>query len=54
MKDLGFNEFGEVQGQENDEESKSFKGSTELTNISATMEEDPDGDEEAEDAQIAI
>jgi len=54
MKDLGFNEFGEVQGS-NDEENVAIKGGqTELTNISHTMDEDPDGEMEAENTDIAI
>ena len=58
MKDLGFNEYGEVSSKyaENDEES-TLKPSTEMTNVgSAVMAEDddPEGEEEAENTEIAI
>ena len=62
MKDLGFNEYGEVQG--GDEESSrltSKKGSgaansssVEMAKINKVADEDPEGDEEAEDTEIAI
>ena len=52
MKDLGFNEFGELaNGGGNDEESAaSLNHQTEMTNIS----QDPTGEEEADDTNIAI
>ena len=63
MKDLGFNEFGEL-AQGNDEESMVGKqgGQSEMTQISSATSnanpyanmEDPEGDEEAEDTEIAI
>ena len=59
MKDLGFNEYGEVSSKyvDNDEESK-IRPQTEMTNISgsAVMAEDDDaeGEEEAENTEIAI
>lgn len=55
MKDLGFNEFGEHTNA-NDEESRAMNKGGSGTSIEMTkvMEEDPEGDEEAEDAQIAI
>ena len=55
QKDLGFNEFGEVSGG-NDEENRAINkgGSSSSIEMSKVMAEDPDGDEEAEDAQIAI
>ena len=59
MKDLGFNEYGEVSSKyaENDEESK-MRPQTEMTKInkSAVMPEDddPEGEEEAENTEIAI
>lgn len=63
MKDLGFNEFGEL-AQGNDEESMVGKdgGQSELTQISSATSNanpymgqlDPEGDEEAEDTEIAI
>ena len=52
MKDLGFNEFGEVQGQNNDEESKLAGSQIELAKVA--HDDDPDGDEEAESTEIAI
>ena len=54
MKDLGFNEFGELANQ-GDEESivKDQKsGSVEMTMVS--QDDDPDGEDEAEDTEIAI
>jgi hypothetical protein len=53
MKDLGFNEFGEPinGGQGHDEESRSLKKNS---SIEMTKIEDPDGDEEAENTEIAI
>jgi len=54
MKDLGFNEFGELaNGGENDEEAGHIN-QTEMTNISGSVDNDPDGDEEADDTNIAI
>jgi len=59
MKDLGFNEYGEVSSKyaDNDEESK-MKPSTEMTNISGSAvmaeDDDPEGEEEAENTEIAI
>ena len=63
MKDLGFNEFGEL-AMGIDEESMVGKngGQSEMTQISSatssanpyTNQEDPEGDEEAEDTEIAI
>ena len=53
MKDLGFNEFGEVAGQaHNDEESKLSGSEIELAKVS--HDDDPDGEEEAESTEIAI
>jgi hypothetical protein len=53
MKDLGFNEFGEVAGQSNnDEESKLSGSQIELAKVS--HDDDPDGEEEAENTEIAI
>lgn len=63
MKDLGFNEFGEL-AQGNDEESMVGKngGTSEMTQINSSTQnanpymnqDDPEGDEEAEDTEIAI
>jgi len=55
MKDLGFNEFGELAGGENDEENLA-KPQTEMTSINSTTEAsiDPDGSLEEEDAEIAL
>lgn len=59
MKDLGFNEYGEVSSRygDNDEESK-MKPSTEMTNVSGSAvmaeDDDPEGEEEAENTEIAI
>ena len=59
MKDLGFNEYGEVSSKyaDNDEESK-MKPQTEMTNISGSAvmaeDDDPEGEEEAENTEIAI
>ena len=58
MKDLGFNEYGEVQG--GDEESFKLAGKSgassnvEMAKINKVADEDPDGEEEAEDTEIAI
>ena len=58
MKDLGFNEYGEVSSKyaDNDEESK-FKPSTEMTNVSGSAvmaeDDDPEGEEEAEGEEAA-
>ena len=65
MKDLGFNEFGELQNASSyglDEESKKMKSantSIEMTQVvGGTMNpyvnDDPDGEEEAENTEIAI
>lgn len=60
MKDLGFNEFGELADGGGDEENLNQK-TTELTSVSSGSSagagqavEDPDGDEEAENTEIAI
>jgi hypothetical protein len=59
MKDLGFNEYGEVSSKyaENDEENK-LKPATEMTNVSGSAvmaeDDDPEGEEEAENTEIAI
>ena len=60
MKDLGFNEFGELADGAGDEENLHQK-TTELTSVSSgsgagagQAGEDPDGDEEAENTEIAI
>lgn len=54
MKDLGFNEFGELAGGENDEENLA-KPQTEMTSISsASVDHDADGTLEEEDAEIAL
>lgn len=59
MKDLGFNEFGELSNGGDEESSlanssralnQSTGGNVELSNMGA----DPDGDEEAENTEIAI
>ena len=51
MKDLGFNEFGELaNGGGNDEEANASLNQTEMTNVS----HDPTGEEEADDTNIAI
>lgn len=58
MKDLGFNEFGEL-ADGGDEENLN-KGATELTSVNSNSSganqaaDDPDGDEEAENTEIAI
>lgn len=53
MKDLGFNEFGELMNG-NDEESKAMKApQTEMANLSQIVP-DADGEEEAESTEIAI
>lgn len=49
MKDLGFNEFGEVEDG-NDEE----KMNIEMAQVAPSQEDDPDGEEEAENAEISI
>jgi hypothetical protein len=52
MKDLGFNEQGELQnGSGADEEARNLRSnqSIEMTNV-----QDPEGDEEAENTEIAI
>jgi len=57
MKDLGFNEYGEVQNNHDEESKLNVKkngGSVEMSKINKVMDEDPDGDEEAEDTEIAI
>lgn len=53
MKDLGFNEFGELAnaGGHDDEEAGRIN-QTEMTNIH--QDNDPDGEEEADDTNIAI
>lgn len=60
MKDLGFNEFGELADGGGDEENLSRK-TTEMTSVSSVSVsgagqavDDPDGDEEAENTEIAI
>lgn len=58
MKDLGFNEFGELADGGADEENLN-KGTTEMTSVSSgagagQVADDPDGDEEAENTEIAI
>lgn len=57
MKDLGFNEFGELADGGADEENLNKK-TTEMTSVSSGSAsgavEDPDGDEEAENTEIAI
>jgi hypothetical protein len=60
MKDLGFNEFGELADGGADEENLN-KRTTEMTTVSSgsgagvgQAVEDPDGDEEAENTEIAI
>ena len=59
MKDLGFNEYGEVSGKwaDNDEESK-MRPQTELSSVGGNAvvaaDDDPDGEEEAENTEIAI
>jgi hypothetical protein len=59
MKDLGFNEFGELADGGGDEENLN-KGSTEMTSVGSSsgganqVADDPDGDEEAENTEIAI
>lgn len=54
QKDLGFNEYGEVS-QANDEESKTLsKPSLVGQSIEMTRMEDAEGDEEIENAEIAI
>jgi len=57
MKDLGFNEFGELANG-GDEESLNTGGSMELTSVNKSgpsMDaQDPDGEEEAENTEIAI
>jgi len=60
MKDLGFNEYGEVSSKyaENDEESSKMRPQTEMTKISGSAvmaeDDDPEGEEEAENTEIAI
>ena len=58
MKDLGFNEFGELADGGGDEENLQKGGVTELTSVSSSGAghgaDDPDGDEEAENTEIAI
>ena len=58
MKDLGFNEFGELADGGGDEENLQKGGVTELTSVSSSgagqVADDPDGDEEAENTEIAI
>ena len=51
MKDLGFNEFGELSAT-GDEESAKMNSSVEMTN--QTTDNDPTGEDEAEDTEIAI
>jgi len=55
MKDLGFNEFGELEnaGGREDEEAGRIN-QTEMTNINSSTDNDPDGEEEADDTNIAI
>lgn len=53
MKDLGFNEFGELANGGADEENTRIN-QTEMTAVNASREHDPDGDEEADDTNIAI
>lgn len=55
MKDLGFNEFGELAEGAADEENLNVK-TTEMTSVSSgsAVADDPDGDEEAENTEIAI
>lgn len=56
MKDLGFNEFGELAAGENDEENLA-KPQTEMTSINSTQivpDHDADGTLEEEDAEIAL
>ena len=56
MRDLGFNEYGELLGS-NDEEmaiqTKTKEFESEATEATA-REDDPDGEEEAESTEIAI
>jgi len=53
MKDLGFNEFGELANGGADEENARIN-QTEMTSVNASRDNDPDGDEEADDTNIAI
>lgn len=58
MKDLGFNEFGELAGGDNDEENLA-KPQTEMTSVNTTNsslvhDNDADGTLEEEDAEIAL
>jgi len=55
MKDLGFNEFGELQNGSGqvDEESTGIK-QTEMTAVNSQVMEEDDGEEEAENTEIAI
>lgn len=52
MKDLGFNEFGELANAGHDDEEAGRINQTEMTNIQ--QDNDPDGEEEADDTNIAI
>ena len=54
MKDLGFNEFGELANGGADEENARINQTTEMTSVNKSRENDPDGDEEADDTNIAI
>lgn len=56
MKDLGFNEFGELAGGENDEENLANNQQTEMSSIntSSSNDNDADGTLEEEDAEIAL
>lgn len=57
MKDIGFNEKGELANND-DEESLKKGGQTEMTQINSTQNSeanlDPDGEKEAENTEIAL
>ena len=52
MKDLGFNEFGELANPGGNDEEAGAINQTEMTNIST--DNDPTGEDEADDTNIAI
>jgi hypothetical protein len=58
MKDLGFNEHGEVSGKYADNDEESTLKQTEMTRVSGSAvmaeDDDPEGEEEAENTEIAI
>lgn len=54
MKDLGFNEFGELQNSSGQIDEETSGMQTEMTGINSSLVADDDGEEEAENTEIAI